>query len=238
MAKICGDEPLCYLDIDIDNTRDAYARAVGFVQTKNLAYGLSSNNINNLGGSELARIPELYNDDYEWSQKGRIILAMPPERIVVKLYRKKAPLAVENFVALCTGEKGKSSKSGKPLHYKGCPFHRILKGFVAQTGDIATGTGAGGMSIYGKKFKDDRAGLKEKFDKRGLLAMCNTGKNSNSSQFFFNFSPTPKLNSKHVIFGEIIEGHEVLDRIEASGTDIKGDGKPTVDVRIVDCGLL
>ena len=86
----------------------------------------------------------------------------------MKLYPKESPLAVKNFLALVTGEKGTSSKSGKPLHYKGVQFHRILKGFVAQGGDTVFGNGTGGESIWEKKFKDDRDGLKIKLDKRGL----------------------------------------------------------------------
>lgn len=135
-----------------------------------------------------------------------------------------------------TGLKGKSSNTGKPLHYAGCPFHRIVKGFVAQTGDIATGTGAGGESIWGKKFKDDKDGLKVKLGKRGAVAMCNNGKNSNTSQFFFAFAPLPKLTGKHVVFGEVIEGMEVLDVIEAAGTEDM-EGKPAVPVIIVGSGV-
>lgn len=123
------------------------------------------------------------------------------------------------------------------LHYKGCPFHRIVKGFVAQTGDIATGTGAGGESIWGKKFKDDLKGLKVKLDKRGCVAMCNNGKNTNTSQFFFALAELPKLTGKHVVFGEIVEGMEVVDLIEEAGTE-GSEGKPQVPVIIADCGVM
>ena len=157
-----------------------------------------------------------YDADYNWSQKGRIVLDPPADRVEIRLYPKKSPLAVENFVALCIGFKGKSSNTGKPLHYKGCPFHRVVTDFVAQAGDIATGTGAGGESIWGKKFKDDKDGLKIPLDKRGLVAACNQGKNTNTSQFFFSLGPTPKLTGKHVVFGEITQGIEVLDAIETA----------------------
>ena len=229
-----SDEVLAYLDIDIDDSTKRYQNCVDFVKSKNLSYGLSSNRLVELQGSELARLPELYESDYEWSQK-RMLVRLPNQRIILKLYPKVAPLACENFLALCTGEKGKG-KSGKPLHYIGTPFHRIVTGFVAQGGDISTGTAAGGESIYGKNFKDDKLGLKKKIDKRGLLCMCNTGKNSNTSQFFFSFSKLPKLTGKHVVFGEIVFGMDVLDQIESAGSE--GEGKPTVKVVIRGCGKL
>ena len=81
------------------------------------------------------------------------------------------------------------------MHYVGCPFHRIVPGFVAQAGDISFGNGTGGESIWGKKFKDDQKGLKQKFSERGLIAMGNTGKNSNTSQFFFALDALPQLVS-------------------------------------------
>ena len=90
---------------------------------------------------------------------------------MLELWPDVAPLACENFLTLITGAKGTSGSSGKRLHYVGCPFHRIVPGFVAQAGDISFGNGTGGESIWGKKFKDDAKGLKEKFTKRGLLAM-------------------------------------------------------------------
>ena len=238
LSKTCGDKPRCYICVDIDDARAKFARCQDFVEARSLAYNLSSPKLAELGGSERARLPEMFANDWEWSQKGGILLDLPPERIVLELDRNIAPLAVENFVALVTGEKGKG-KSGKLLSYVGCPFHRIIGEFVAQAGDILTGTGAGGESIYGKKFKDDRDGLKVKLGHRGQLAMCNTGKNTNTSQFFFTFGKaTAKLSGKHVVFGKIVEGEEVLDLMEskAGGADV--DGKPTVDVIIVECGVL
>lgn len=228
----------CYLCVDIDGARAAYALAQEFVAATDQRYGFSSKFLNELGGSEKARLPELFASDFEWASKGRILVEPLADRMIFKLYTDTAPLACENFVALCTGAKGKSGKSGKQLHYAAnCPFHRILQGFVAQAGDITTGTGAGGESIWGKKFKDDKAGLKTKLDRRGLLAMCNTGKNTNTSQFFLTLAPCTKLNGKHVVFGELVAGTGVLDRIEAAGTPASGDGKPSVPVIIVDSGI-
>lgn len=228
----------CYLDIDIDDARTKHQRLIDFLAAKNLAYGLSSNLLSELGGSEKARLPELYEADYEWSAKGEMLMALPPQRIVVELDEKRAPLACENFKALCTGEKGKSKQSGKILHYKNCPFHRIVKGFVAQGGDITTGTGAGGESIFAKRtFKDDLGGLKVKLGEKGLVGMCNSGKNSNTSQFFFSLGPkTAKLTGQHVVFGKVVAGLEVLDAIEKAGAE-NDEGKPVVSVVIVDCGI-
>eukprot|EP00729_Bicosta_minor_P010719 gene10719-9688_t len=230
-------EVTCFLDIDVDGARAAYKLACDFVEATDLTYGWSSKKLADLGGSERSRLPDMFEADYDWSQKGKIRLDPPVERVVIKVNTKAAPLAAENFVSLCSGYKGKSSNTGKPLHYKGCPFHRIVKGFVAQTGDIATGTGAGGESIWGKKFKDDLKGLKVKLDKRGCVAMCNNGKNTNTSQFFFALAELPKLTGKHVVFGEIVEGMEVVDLIEEAGTE-GSEGKPQVPVIIADCGVI
>lgn len=136
-------KPSRLTQVDINDTRAAYQRACDFVAARNLAYNLTSNNLEELGGSEKKRVKEsLYPNDFEWSQKGRICLRMPPERIVFELFPDKAPLAVENFVALVKGSKGVGD-CGKPLHYKGCPFHRIIKGFIAQGGDFVMGNGTG-----------------------------------------------------------------------------------------------
>jgi cyclophilin family peptidyl-prolyl cis-trans isomerase len=129
----------------------------------------------------------MYESDFDWSSRGPIVLRVPQTRMRFHLYTAQAPLACENFLALCTGEKGKSSVSSKPLHYKGARFHRIVEGFVAQGGDTVFGNGSGGDSIWGKKFKDDTKGLSIKLDRKGLLAMCNTGKNSNGSQVNSNY---------------------------------------------------
>jgi len=144
----CGDDGAgrATPQVDINDTRAAYQRACDFVAARNLAYNLTSNVLEELGGSEKKRVKEsLYPNDFEWSQKGRICLRMPPERIVFELFPDKAPLAVENFVALIKGSKGVGD-CGKPLHYKGCPFHRIIKGFIAQGGDFVMGNGTGEYS--------------------------------------------------------------------------------------------
>ena len=119
-------------------------------------------------------------------------------RITMELYADKTPATAENFRCLCTGEKG-TGKSGKPLHFKGAPFHRIIQGFMAQGGDFTAGNGTGGESIYGTKFKDENFLVKH--TKRGDLSMANAGPNTNGSQFFMCFVPTPHLDGKHCVFG-------------------------------------
>jgi len=245
-ALIVDGKLRCWLDVDINGSREAYQRAVDFVAAKNLAYNLSSNWLPELGGSELKRVKEqLYPNDFEWSQKGRCAVKMPPQRIYVEVLPEVAPLAVENFVALLLGNRGKGQESGCPMTYVGCHFHRVIKGFVAQGGDFVKNNGSGGECVFpGKKtgFKDDPAGLKVKLDERGLLAMGNSGKNTNTSQFFFTLGDQSKLTGRHVGFGRIAAGDTaslaVLDIIEQCAAAADDDsGKPTHPVVIADCGV-
>lgn len=127
-----------WIDIDLNDSRAAYQRAVDFVGAKNLAYNLSSNWLPELGGSEQKRLKEsLYPNDFEWSQKGRCAVRLPPSRMILEVWPEVAPLAVENFVALILGNRGIGQESGCAMSYKGCHFHRVIKGFVAQGGDCA-----------------------------------------------------------------------------------------------------
>lgn len=158
----------------------------------------------------------------------------PKGRIAFLLYNDVVPKTAENFRALCTGEKGESPKSGKPLHYKGSLFHRVIKDFMCQGGDFTHGSGIGGESIYGEKFEDEN--FQKTHDKPFLLSMANAGPNTNGSQFFITTVPTPHLNGKHVVFGEVIEGKSIVRQLERCE---KGDGdRPKEDWVISDCGEL
>lgn len=123
----------------------------------------------------------------------------------VELFTDTAPKTCENFLGLA--EKN---------YYEGTTFHRVIKGFMIQGGD-PTGSGAGGQSIWGKPFADEFH-PSQKFDKAGLLAMANRGPNTNGSQFFITTAPTPWLNNKHTIFGRVVNGYEVVQKIECTAT--------------------
>ncbi|KAF7366900.1 Peptidyl-prolyl cis-trans isomerase D [Mycena sanguinolenta] len=157
----------------------------------------------------------------------------PIGRIVFSLYADLVPRTAENFRALCTGEKG-NGVQGKPLHYKGATFHRVIKGFMCQGGDFTAGNGTGGESIYGVKFEDE--GFPVNHTKPFLLSMANSGKDTNGSQFFITTQPTSHLDGKHVVYGEVIKGKSVVRQIE-NGPTSNGD-VPVAPVVIADCGAL
>jgi peptidylprolyl isomerase len=155
----------------------------------------------------------------------------PAGRLTFDLFGD-TPKTSENFRALCTGEKG-TGKSGKPLHYKGSKFHRVISGFMAQGGDFTAGNGTGGESIYGTKFEDEN--FKHKHTGRGLLSMANAGPGTNGSQFFICFDAFPHLDGKHVVYGKLTSGGDVLDVIESVGSQTGATKQPVV---IADCGQL
>ena len=150
-----------------------------------------------------------------------------PKRVEFELFADRVPKTVENFRALCTGEKGGN------LHYKNSIFHRVIKGFMMQGGDFENANGTGGSSIYGNKFDDEN--FYYKHTREGLLSMANSGPNTNGSQFFITFKETPWLDGKHVVFGKVISGMEVVREVEGLTTDEQD--RPSSEIRIVDCGI-
>ncbi|GKV42081.1 hypothetical protein SLEP1_g49526 [Rubroshorea leprosula] len=155
----------------------------------------------------------------------------PVEKMVFELFPDFAPETAENFRALCTGEKGIGPKTGKALHYKGSFFHRIIKGSMAQGGDFVRRDGTSGESIYEGKFPDESPKLKH--DGSGLLSMPISYRDSIGSQFIITLSAAHHLDRKSVVFGKLVQGDEVLKKIENVGDE---EGIPMVTVKIINCG--
>lgn len=152
----------------------------------------------------------------------------PPRRLILGLYGKVVPKTVKNFRDLAAG----TLINDKQVGYEGSIFHRIIPDFMAQGGDFTKHNGTGGLSIYGEKFEDENFQIKH--TKRGLLSMANAGPNTNGSQFFITFVETPWLDNKHVVFGEVLEGDDVLLSMEAVGSP---NGMTSKKVTIVKSGV-
>jgi peptidylprolyl isomerase len=147
-------------------------------------------------------------------------------RVEFQLYDNVVPLTAENFRQLCLQPPGKGYKNSK--------FHRVISNFMAQGGDFTRGNGTGGVSIYGEKFPDEN--FQKKHDKEFLLSMANAGANTNGSQFFITFVKTPHLDNKHVVFGEVVSGKDIVRKMEPKSLNPQGHTKGVIFIR--DCGVV
>jgi len=158
----------------------------------------------------------------------------PAGRVVFQLYNEICPKTSENFRALCTGEKGYGKTTDARLFYQGSTFHRVIKDFLIQGGDLTKADGTGGESIYGGFFEDEN--FKVSHSQAFLLCSANSGPNTNGSQFYIITNPATQLDGHSVVFGEVLKGQDVIRKIEALKVDRKD--RPVATVTIIKCGEL
>lgn len=154
-------------------------------------------------------------------------------RIDIELYKDTVPKTAKNFYKLCVGEYNEEIKQ-VIKKFMGVRFHNVMRGSLIQSGDYINGDGTSGKSIYGTTFPDENFILKH--DQPGLLSMSNNGPNTNNSQFFITTRAMPWLNDKHVVFGKVLKGMDVVQKIENMPTDM--DNKPLQDICVVNCGAI
>lgn len=174
-----------FLVFDIDGHHKKYANAKLFVEKAGARLFLSSTNLEELTDDEKAGLPDMLAEDYEFKDKleGGIRVDAPNYRIEFDLFVKDCPKAVENFAALCKGDRGVGKESKKTLAYKGSHFHRIISGFMMQGGDFVKHNGTGGESIFGGKFNDEKGGLLLSHAGAGVLSMANGGKKNDNGRY-------------------------------------------------------
>ncbi|CAJ1374866.1 unnamed protein product [Effrenium voratum] len=153
-------------------------------------------------------------------------------RVIIELFPDITPRAAENFRGLCTGEYGMGRNTKKKLSYEGCQIFRSVKNFMIQTGDFQSNNGDGGESIYGGTFNDED--FVRRHTQAGVVSMANKGRNSNGSQFFITLKRSVQLDNKHIAFGQVVEGMDVIRAVAAVPTD--RDERPRVSCTIVGCG--
>jgi cyclophilin family peptidyl-prolyl cis-trans isomerase len=224
-----------------DDASKRYNSAKAWVKQWSSTYGFTSDNLDDLSTDDKETLRDILSNDPTATSENWIIDSPTPlkgGKVIIEINDKECPKTCENFAQLCLGGKiGKSSK--KPLHFKDTRMFRLVKDYMIQGGDVARGDGSGGDSIYNGKFNDEKPGLAKKFTKTGLVAMANSGKNSNTSQFFITLGDKhaqfDKIHGKYVIFGQVIEGLDVLQQINQV-PEIKETPQETIT--ITKCGEL
>ncbi|EER01895.1 cyclophilin, putative [Perkinsus marinus ATCC 50983] len=154
-------------------------------------------------------------------------------RIRMELYKDVAPKTVENFRQLCNGE---FKLNGVPIGYKGSTFHRVIRDFMIQGGDFVKGDGTGSLSIYGEKFPDEN--FKLAHDSPGLLSMANSGPNTNGCQFFITCNKCDWLDSKHVVFGKVLDQQSMMTVRKIENAQVGENSRPKLPITVSECGEL
>ena len=161
--------------------------------------------------------------------------SQPLGRIYLELFKDTHPKTAENFRQFCTGE---HVRQGQPVGYKGCEFHRVIKGFMIQGGDFVNGDGTGRTSIYGSAFEDENLTAGKGHTEAGILSMANSGPNTNGCQFFITCGPAQWLDGKHIVFGRVVDQESLLvvRKVEAVGV---GEGnRPRIPITVTQCGQM